>query len=197
MYPLIAPFTFVHWCVVWHGILNLDDALTNADVGQAEPAASGAQQDSSSSSSSSDSSTGTKLRLPSADAPPVSPKAEAKLTLEQYQEIYDRLIAIFQQRPRDDWKKLIVFSKQWPEHKQGVFDRSGRVAGLVCVPIMPCMVMCQASYPESVPHLLAYLPLAHCLPACPHHPGSRSCQRRRGTWTRRWGSGSCSGHCKE
>jgi hypothetical protein len=77
------------------------------------------QQDSSSTSTSQG------LRLPSADATPVSPRAEAKLTLEQYKEIYDRLIAIFQQRPRDDWKKLIVFSKQWPEHKQGVFDRSG------------------------------------------------------------------------
>eukprot|EP00198_Chlamydomonas_reinhardtii_P005913 XP_001695249.1 predicted protein [Chlamydomonas reinhardtii] len=53
----------------------------------------------------------------------VSPKREAKLTLEQYKEIYDRLIDIFQTRPRDDWKKLIVFSKQWDEHATGVFDR--------------------------------------------------------------------------
>ena len=55
----------------------------------------------------------------------VSPKREAKLTLEQYKEIYDRLIDIFQTRPRDDWKKLIVFSKQWDEHATGVFDRWG------------------------------------------------------------------------
>jgi hypothetical protein len=57
------------------------------------------------------------------DQLPVSPKAEAQLTLQQYQEIYDRLIKIFQERPRDDWKKLIVFSKQWSQHKQGVLDR--------------------------------------------------------------------------
>ena len=53
----------------------------------------------------------------------VSPRKEAQLTLEQYKEIYDRLIQIFQTRPRDDWKKLIVFSKQWSQHQQGVFDR--------------------------------------------------------------------------
>lgn len=53
----------------------------------------------------------------------VSPRQEAQLTLEQYKEIYDRLIKIFQERPRDDWKKLIVFSKQWTEHSKGVFDR--------------------------------------------------------------------------
>lgn len=55
--------------------------------------------------------------------PLVSPKAEAQLSLAQYQEIYDRLIRVFQERPRDDWKKLIVFSKQWEQHKQGVMDR--------------------------------------------------------------------------
>jgi len=58
-----------------------------------------------------------------ADAPPVSPKTEAQLSQAQYQEIYDRLIKIFQDRPREDWKRLIVFSKQWPQHKQGVLDR--------------------------------------------------------------------------
>ncbi|KAL6751217.1 hypothetical protein V8C86DRAFT_1814898 [Haematococcus lacustris] len=52
-----------------------------------------------------------------------SPRKEAELTLEQYKEIYDRLISIFQQRPREDWKKLVVFSKQWPQHQQGVFAR--------------------------------------------------------------------------
>ncbi|KAF6251429.1 hypothetical protein COO60DRAFT_1287543 [Scenedesmus sp. NREL 46B-D3] len=57
------------------------------------------------------------------EQPFVSPKAEAQLTLAQYQEIYDRLIHVFQERPRDDWKKLIVFSKQWGQHKQGVMDR--------------------------------------------------------------------------
>ena len=53
----------------------------------------------------------------------VSPRKEAQLTLEQYKEIYDRLIKVFSERPRDDWKKLIVFSKQWSQHQQGVFDR--------------------------------------------------------------------------
>jgi len=53
----------------------------------------------------------------------VSPRMEAQLTLEQYKEIYDRLIKIFLERPRDDWKKLIVFSRQWPEHQDGVFKR--------------------------------------------------------------------------
>ncbi len=57
----------------------------------------------------------------------VSPRKEAQLTLEQYKEIYDRLIKIFQERPRDDWKKLIVFSKQWNQHQQGVFDRYGLI----------------------------------------------------------------------
>ncbi|GAX73760.1 hypothetical protein CEUSTIGMA_g1211.t1 [Chlamydomonas eustigma] len=58
----------------------------------------------------------------------VSPRKEAQLTLEQYKEIYDRLIAIFKERPRDDWKKLIVFSKQWGQHQQGVFDRLKELA---------------------------------------------------------------------
>ncbi|KXZ53007.1 hypothetical protein GPECTOR_8g376 [Gonium pectorale] len=58
----------------------------------------------------------------------VSPKREARLTLAEYQIIYDRLIAIFQTRPRDDWKKLIVFSKQWDQHATGVFDRIKELA---------------------------------------------------------------------
>ncbi len=33
-----------------------------------------------------------------------------------------------QERPRDDWKKLIVFSKQWKEHHKGVFDRVRELA---------------------------------------------------------------------
>ena len=52
-----------------------------------------------------------------------SPRKDAQLTLEQYQEIYDRLIKIFMERPRDDWKKLIVFSKQWAQHSNGIFNR--------------------------------------------------------------------------
>jgi hypothetical protein len=57
----------------------------------------------------------------------VSPKTEAQLSQQQYIEIYDRLIKIFQERPREDWKRLVVFSKQWPQHKQGVFDRWGGI----------------------------------------------------------------------
>ncbi|PNH08823.1 hypothetical protein TSOC_004608 [Tetrabaena socialis] len=52
-----------------------------------------------------------------------SPKRDAEMTLEQYKEIYDRLISIFQTRPRNDWRKLIVFSRQWDQHATGVFDR--------------------------------------------------------------------------
>lgn len=57
------------------------------------------------------------------EQPLLSPKQEAQQSLQQYQVIYDRLIKILQERPRDDWKKLIVFSKQWTQHKQGVLDR--------------------------------------------------------------------------
>ncbi len=57
------------------------------------------------------------------DEPLLSPRAEAKLSQAQYEEIYDRLIDVFQSRPRDDWKKLIVLSKQWAEHRAGVLDR--------------------------------------------------------------------------
>ena len=79
---------------------------------------------SSSNNNASSSSTDNSSRLAGvADAPPVSPKTEAQLSQAQYQEIYDRLIKIFQERPREDWKRLIVFSRQWPQHKQGVFDR--------------------------------------------------------------------------
>lgn len=38
------------------------------------------------------------------------------------------MIKIFHERPRDDWKKLIVFSKQWSQHQQGVFDRLKELA---------------------------------------------------------------------
>uniref|UniRef100_A0A7S3QLQ9 Uncharacterized protein n=1 Tax=Dunaliella tertiolecta TaxID=3047 RepID=A0A7S3QLQ9_DUNTE len=64
------------------------------------------------------------------DEPAASPRKEAQLTKEQYKEIYDRLIGVFQVRPRDDWKKLIVFSKQWAQHQSGVFDRIKELADL-------------------------------------------------------------------
>lgn len=50
-------------------------------------------------------------------------RKEAEQAREQYLVIYDRLISVFQDRPRDDWKKLIVFSRQWKEHSTGIFDR--------------------------------------------------------------------------
>ncbi len=37
------------------------------------------------------------------DSPLISPKKEAQLSAEEYRQIYDRLIGIFQARPRDDW----------------------------------------------------------------------------------------------
>jgi tetratricopeptide (TPR) repeat protein len=40
-----------------------------------------------------------------------------------YAAVYDRLIALFESRPREDWKKLVVFSAQWPQHRAGVFER--------------------------------------------------------------------------
>jgi hypothetical protein len=40
------------------------------------------------------------------------------------------MLATLQERPRDDWKKLIVFSKQWPEHQAGVFARWWLVAAV-------------------------------------------------------------------
>ncbi|KAF8055819.1 hypothetical protein HT031_006594 [Scenedesmus sp. PABB004] len=101
----------------------------------AAPPAEGAAAASSSSSSSSTSAAAAAVAAAAGVAPPapapsgvseqplVSPKAEATLSAAQYREIYDRLIAIFQERPRDDWKKLIVFSKQWGQHKSGVLDR--------------------------------------------------------------------------
>ena len=75
------------------------------------------------SSSSAESSTSTSAADRVTAEAAVSPRKEAQLTLEQYKEIYDRLIKVFMERPRDDWKKLIVFSKQWPQHQTGVFER--------------------------------------------------------------------------
>lgn len=39
------------------------------------------------------------------------------------QEVYDRLIEVFQQKTPEEWRKLIAFSKQWPSLVQGVLDR--------------------------------------------------------------------------
>jgi tetratricopeptide (TPR) repeat protein len=53
----------------------------------------------------------------------VSPRREAKEAAADYAAVYDRLIALFEGRPREDWKKLVVFSAQWPQHRSGVFER--------------------------------------------------------------------------
>jgi hypothetical protein len=104
------------------------DTAAAAPAAQEQPAAAAAPQPppaaASQASSSSSSGTDNSGYLAGiADAPPLSPKTEAQLSQAQYIEIYDRLIKIFQERPREDWKRLIVFSRQWPQHKQGVFDR--------------------------------------------------------------------------
>ncbi len=39
------------------------------------------------------------------------------------QEVYDKLIAVFEQRRPDSWRKLIAVSKQWPTLAPGLFDR--------------------------------------------------------------------------
>jgi hypothetical protein len=54
---------------------------------------------------------------------PTSPRKEALETAEEYRVIYDRLIKVFQGRPRDEWKRLIVMSQQWPKHSEGVLAR--------------------------------------------------------------------------
>jgi hypothetical protein len=54
---------------------------------------------------------------------PTSPRKEALESAEEYRIIYDRLIKVFQERPRDEWKRLIVMSQQWPKHSEGVLAR--------------------------------------------------------------------------
>jgi membrane protein involved in colicin uptake len=75
-------------------------ATAGKGFGTPKPASSGS---SSSGSGSSGKRGGDKPRAAVRDDPLVSPRAEARLSAAQYREIYDRLIAIFQQRPRDDW----------------------------------------------------------------------------------------------
>ncbi len=41
------------------------------------------------------------------------------------QEVYDKLIDVFQQKTPEEWRKLIAFSRQWPSLAQGVLDRCG------------------------------------------------------------------------
>jgi hypothetical protein len=56
-------------------------------------------------------------------APPKETGSVKKQALKDQIEIYDRLISAFQAKPRPEWKKLIAFSKKWPELANGVFGR--------------------------------------------------------------------------
>lgn len=47
-------------------------------------------------------------------------KAEA---MESNNEVYDRLIEIFRAKRKEEWRKLIVYSSQWPSLAEGVFAR--------------------------------------------------------------------------
>ena len=54
-------------------------------------------------------------------------KKEAK---ESNMAVYDKLIDVFRKKNRpEDWKKLIVYSTQWPQLAAGVFDRIEEIAG--------------------------------------------------------------------
>lgn len=38
-------------------------------------------------------------------------------------EVYDRLISVFREKEKTEWRKLIAFSKQWVKLSEGVFKR--------------------------------------------------------------------------
>ncbi len=52
-------------------------------------------------------------------------KAEAR---ENNAIIYDKLIEVFRAKKPEEWKKLIVYSVQWPSLASGVFDRIEHIA---------------------------------------------------------------------
>lgn len=52
----------------------------------------------------------------------ISLKQEA---VQERKEICDKLIAVFRGRPSEDWRKLIVYSKQWPLLRDDFFKRWG------------------------------------------------------------------------
>ena len=55
-----------------------------------------------------------------------------KLALQEKVQVADKLIKAFQSKPQSDWRKLIAFSKQWPQLADSVFARCGiRVAHVV------------------------------------------------------------------
>jgi hypothetical protein len=68
----------------------------------------------------------------SEDANNVSDSSSGSLKKEAQESnraVYDTLIDVFQKKNRpEDWKKLIVYSTQWPQLAPGVFDRIEEVA---------------------------------------------------------------------
>eukprot|EP00884_Botryococcus_braunii_P001959 jgi/Botrbrau1/11764/Bobra.0195s0089.1 len=58
----------------------------------------------------------------SADAAPI-PRSFKQQAVADRTAIADKLIAVFEQRSTEEWRKLIAFSKQWPALADGVFDR--------------------------------------------------------------------------
>ena len=55
-------------------------------------------------------------------APPVEGSV-AKLARQENRDVEDKLIAAFQSKPQKEWRKLIAFSKKWPQLKDGLFTR--------------------------------------------------------------------------
>lgn len=48
-----------------------------------------------------------------------------KLAQKERIKISEKLIKAFQAKPQSDWRKLIAFSKQWPQLADSVFARYG------------------------------------------------------------------------
>lgn len=66
-------------------------------------------------------------RLPAAQgfAPPQETGSVRKLAKKEQIKVADKLIKAFQSKPQSDWRKLIAFSKQWPQLADSVFARYG------------------------------------------------------------------------
>ena len=56
--------------------------------------------------------------------PTATPTARQQKWLQANTEVFDKLIGIFKERGRDENRKLIAYSKQWPSLAEGVFYRS-------------------------------------------------------------------------
>ena len=65
--------------------------------------------------------------IPSSTRSRVS-KSLKQEALEDATRVYDALIDVFRNRKQDEWKKLIVYSTQWPVLADGVFARLDAVA---------------------------------------------------------------------